>query len=137
MKIGIALSGGGVKGAAHIGVLKALNEKGIKIDAIGGTSSGSIVAALYAMGYKPEEMLKLLDYFGKVVTEADPRYFVSSIRENRSFAIPGFMSGANIEKAVGEAAEYKNIKNIKDISLPLVMPTVDAVTGKEFAFTNA
>ena len=53
MGIGIALAGGGIRGIAHAGVLKALEEKNIKIDAIGGTSAGSIVAALYAMGYKP------------------------------------------------------------------------------------
>ncbi len=49
MKIGLSLAGGGVKGAAHIGVLKAFEEKGIKIDYIGGTSSGSIVSTLYAV----------------------------------------------------------------------------------------
>ena len=49
MKLGIALSGGGIRGIAHAGVLKALDENGIKIDAIGGTSSGSLIASLYAM----------------------------------------------------------------------------------------
>lgn len=49
MKIRLSLAGGGVKGAAHIGVLKAFEEKGIKIDYIGGTSSGSIVSTLYAV----------------------------------------------------------------------------------------
>ena len=44
MSFGLALSGGGVKGAAHIGVLKALKEENVKVDYIGGTSSGSIVA---------------------------------------------------------------------------------------------
>ena len=53
MKLGIALSGGGIRGIAHAGVLKALEENNIKIDAIGGTSSGSIVSTLYAMGYSP------------------------------------------------------------------------------------
>ena len=48
--IGIALAGGGIRGIAHAGVLKALEDNGIKIEAIGGTSAGSIVAALYAMG---------------------------------------------------------------------------------------
>ena len=48
MKLGLSLAGGGVKGAAHIGVLKALEEKNIKIDYISGTSSGSIVSTLYA-----------------------------------------------------------------------------------------
>ena len=49
MKLGIALSGGGIRGIAHAGVLKALEESNIKIDVIGGTSSGSLVAPLYAM----------------------------------------------------------------------------------------
>ena len=53
MKLGLALSGGGIRGIAHAGVLKALEENNIKIEAVGGTSAGSIVAALYAMGYKP------------------------------------------------------------------------------------
>ena len=44
MKLGLALSGGGIRGIAHAGVLKALEENNIKIDAIGGTSSGSIIA---------------------------------------------------------------------------------------------
>ena len=53
MKLGLALSGGGIRGVAHAGVLKALEENDIKIDVIGGTSSGSIISALYAMGYSP------------------------------------------------------------------------------------
>ena len=63
MKIGLALAGGGVKGASHIGVIKALQENGIEIGYIGGTSIGSIVTALYAMDYEPGEMLKLFKYF--------------------------------------------------------------------------
>ena len=53
MKLGIALSGGGIRGIAHAGVLKALEDNGIHIDIIGGTSAGSLVASLYAMGYSP------------------------------------------------------------------------------------
>ena len=48
MGIGIAFAGGGIRGIAHVGVLKALEENNIKIEAVGGTSAGSIVAALYA-----------------------------------------------------------------------------------------
>lgn len=58
-KVGLVLSGGGAKGAAHIGVIKALEENGIPIDYVTGTSIGSIVGSLYAMGYTPDEMLKL------------------------------------------------------------------------------
>jgi NTE family protein len=58
--IGIALSGGGARGIAHLGVLKALLEKEIKPDVLSGTSAGSIVAALYAAGYTPEEGLEII-----------------------------------------------------------------------------
>lgn len=59
-KVGLVLSGGGAKGAAHIGVIKALEENNIPIDYVTGTSIGSIIGSLYAMGYTPDEMLELL-----------------------------------------------------------------------------
>lgn len=49
LKRGLSLAGGGIKGAAHIGVLKAFEENGIKIDMISGASSGSLVATMYAV----------------------------------------------------------------------------------------
>ena len=54
--IGVVMSGGGAKGLYHIGVLKALEEAGVPIDYVAGTSMGAIVGALYAAGYSPEEM---------------------------------------------------------------------------------
>lgn len=60
MRIGISLSGGGARGIAHIGVLKALEENGISPEVIVGTSAGSIVGALYAAGYNADEMLAYL-----------------------------------------------------------------------------
>ena len=60
-KIGIALSGGGARGIAHIGVLMALEEHGFFPDVISGTSAGSIVGALYASGKKPSEILKFVE----------------------------------------------------------------------------
>ena len=59
-KIGLVLSGGGAKGAAHIGVLKYIEEAGIPIDYIAGTSMGSIVGGLYAMGYSSDEILSII-----------------------------------------------------------------------------
>lgn len=59
-KVGLVLSGGGAKGLAHIGVIKALEENKIPIDYIAGTSMGAIVGALYAAGYSPEEMIKIV-----------------------------------------------------------------------------
>jgi NTE family protein len=58
--IGVALSGGGARGIAHLGVLKALNESNIYPDIISGTSAGSIVGALYCAGYTPDESLKIV-----------------------------------------------------------------------------
>lgn len=55
-KVGLVLSGGGAKGLAHIGVLKALEENHIPIDYIVGTSMGGIVGAMYAAGYSPSEI---------------------------------------------------------------------------------
>lgn len=57
--IGIALSGGGARGAAHIGVLQALNDHGIFPEDVSGSSAGSIIAALYWFGYTPLEILDL------------------------------------------------------------------------------
>jgi len=59
-KVGVVLSGGGARGAAHIGVIKALEENNVPIDYITGTSIGAIVGSLYAMGYTPDEMLELM-----------------------------------------------------------------------------
>ncbi|MEE3448710.1 MAG: patatin-like phospholipase family protein, partial [Bacteroidales bacterium] len=58
-QVGLVLSGGGAKGLAHIGVLKAFEENGIPIDYITGTSMGSIIGALYASGYTTDEMTEL------------------------------------------------------------------------------
>ena len=55
-KVGLVLSGGGATGLAHIGVLKALEEKGIPIDYITGTSAGALVGSLYASGFSPTEI---------------------------------------------------------------------------------
>ena len=58
--VGLVLSGGGAKGIAHIGVIKALEENNIPIDYVTGTSMGAIVGSLYACGYSPEEMMEFL-----------------------------------------------------------------------------
>ena len=57
--VALVLSGGGARGYAHIGVIRALEERGIPIDVIGGTSMGSIIAAQYAKGLTPDEMVAL------------------------------------------------------------------------------
>lgn len=58
--IGLTLSGGGMRGIAHIAVLKALEEYNLKPDIISGTSAGSIVGAFYALGKSPDEMMEIV-----------------------------------------------------------------------------
>ncbi|MDR2918707.1 MAG: patatin-like phospholipase family protein [Tannerella sp.] len=79
-RVGLVLSGGGAKGAAHLGVIKALEENGIPIDYVAGTSMGAIIGSFYAMGYSPDEMLELIlsDEFGywqTGVVENDYKYY--------------------------------------------------------------
>ena len=81
MKIGLALSGGGVRGAAHIGVLKALEEGGIPIHMISGTSAGSIVATLYAGGYTPREIEEIFLRFGHRANDSHWEKFCKMMTE--------------------------------------------------------
>jgi NTE family protein len=60
MKIGLVLSGGGARGVCHLGVIKALNEFGVKFDYIAGTSAGALVGSLYSYGYTPDEILNII-----------------------------------------------------------------------------
>lgn len=137
MKIGLALAGGGVRGAAHIGAIKALEENGIKIDAVAGTSAGSIVAALYGMGYSAEEMIKLFNYFAKSVMAISPKYVFGNIKEVRGIKLGGITSSYNIESAIEEAGKLKNIKDIMDIRLPISIPATDLISDREIIFTNS
>jgi len=60
MTTGIALSGGGARGISHLGVLKALDELGVHLDYISGTSTGALIGALYSYGLSPEKILELI-----------------------------------------------------------------------------
>lgn len=86
-KVGVALSGGGAKGAAHIGVLKYMKELGIPVDYITGTSMGSIIGGLYALGYSPDEMARLIanmDWSIYMSNNVDREYQSVSSREHKS-----------------------------------------------------
>ena len=75
-KVGLVLSGGGAKGAAHVGVLKYLEDNGIPIDYIAGTSMGSVVGGMYALGYSTDEILDVLrsaDWNRLISNEVDRR----------------------------------------------------------------
>jgi NTE family protein len=61
MKIGLVLSGGGARGLCHLGVTKALEEAGVKFDFMSGTSAGAVIACFYSYGYKPDEILNIIE----------------------------------------------------------------------------
>lgn len=139
MKIGLSLSGGGVKGAAHIGVIKALEEENIKIDSISGTSSGSIVATLYAMGYRSNEIYDIFKKYCKKIRYVDFWNILKLIYGlvfKRKIIIDGLNSGKAIENLINDIAKGKNIKDISDIHFPLVIPSVNIYNGKVTCFTS-
>ena len=139
MKLGLALSGGGIRGIAHAGVLKALEENNIKIDYIGGTSSGSIIATLYAMGYSPYYIYILFKRYAKDLVNQNTISTITSlgsfITSKRKY-FSGFYTGEEIEKGFNEVALRKGIKKISEIKMPIVIPTVDVENSKEYIFTN-
>lgn len=139
MKIGIALSGGGIRGIAHAGVLAALEKNKINIDIIGGTSSGAIVASLYAMGYSPFHIFILFKRYAKEIAKmsAEPILLgIKNLLTNKKTFATGFRSGEKFEKIYNEFANRKKIYNISQIKMPIVIPTVDIMESKEYIFTN-
>lgn len=113
-----------------------MQENGIEISAVAGTSAGSIVAALYGMEYTADEMYKLFNYFSKSVMAISPKYLFSGVKEIRGITLGGITSSYNIEAAIKEAGKLKQIENIKDIKIPISIPTTDLITDKEIIFTN-
>ena len=152
-KIGLVLSGGGAKGFAHIGLLKVLDEEKIPIDYVVGTSMGSIIGALYSMGYSALEIENIvltrdwLSYFDDTIArknelienkEDKDRYALSLLKENWRLNLPkGAVKGQSIDKVLEEL--FVNAKDIRDFSklpIPFACVATDAETGKEVVFTK-
>lgn len=119
-KIGLALGGGGARGFAHIGAIKAFEEYGLKFDYICGTSVGSLIGAFYAAGYNYEQMLNV----AKAVELKD-------IRTSKIVLVPSKTSGieAVITNNLGDI-------NIQDLPTPFSAVAVDIISTEECVITK-
>ena len=139
MNLGIALSGGGTRGLAHAGALKALDEHNIKIDMIAGTSSGSIVALLYAIGVSPYYIYILTKKYARELVGMNNITIVSEIGNfmvNKKIRMNGFKSGEGIENAIGNITAKRGIKTMQDVKMPLLIPAVDISNSTKYLFVS-
>ena len=133
-KVGIVLSGGGAKGVAHIGVIKALEELNIPIDYIAGTSIGAIIGGLYSIGYTSEQLetiVKQTDWIDLLTDKvsrkeipfpfkSDDSKYLISFPINNSGKNGGIIKGKNISQLLHQLTEgYQNVTNFD--SLPICM----------------
>lgn len=139
MRVGLCLSGGGIKGAAHIGAIKALEEANIKIDCISGASSGSIVASMYAMGYKSDEIFDFFKIYGKEISKINWWLILKLIFGlifRKKIYIEGLNNGNKLGQIINEQARKKNIRLISDIKMPLLIPSVNLYDGSINLFSS-
>ncbi len=119
--LGVACSGGGARGIAHIGVLHALRERGIQVDCLAGTSAGAIVAALYAAGHSTEAMLELFD-------RKNP-FKLSKL----SFGKPGIIDTAKIR---AELLEYFPDDSFEALERRLFIAATDLINARLVIFES-
>ncbi|QHF27567.1 patatin-like phospholipase family protein [Pseudomonas sp. R32] len=153
-KVGLVLSGGAARGLAHIGVLKALEEQGIKVDAIAGTSMGAVVGGLYASGYKVEELEKLalgIDW-QQALSDAPPRKDVPfrrkqddrdflvkqklSFRDDGSLGLPlGVIQGQNLALLLESMlAHTSDTRDFDKLPIPFRAVATDIASGEKVVF---
>ncbi len=157
MKIGLSLSGGGVMGAAHVGVIKALHEEGIDISMVSGTSAGAIVASLFAAGYGANELWDIfLNYdtdctrtmhnLNKGNKRGSPKIididyaglikYVIGLLFGQNFSLKGILKGNAIEDALKQYCTDKGVCYLKDIKMPFAITAVDLNTFSTVYFSN-
>lgn len=114
-RIGLSLSGGGLRGIGHIGAIQALEEKGYKAQAIAGCSAGAIVGALYASGYSPNDILD--------ISEEHNLFPATSFRLRKTgFIDTGFLTEIFIK--------YIPHNSFEELNIPLHVATTNLRTGK-------
>lgn len=139
MKIGLALSGGGIRGIAHAGAMKALEESNIKPDLIAGTSSGSLVAGLYALGYTPYYIYTLFRRYAKELSKLNTSIITKGVEDfivNKKISVKGLKTGESLEDMYNKMALKNGINNISQIQIPLFIPAVDISNSKKYVFSS-
>jgi len=147
-KIGLVLSGGGAKGFAHIGVLKVIEEAGIKIDYIGGTSMGAVVGGLYAAGYNAAQLdsiFKATD-FDELLNDYIPRYTKNSYEKRNdevySVVLPFDKYRLGIPDALSKGlynfnllsritSHVRHVRDFNQLSIPFLCIGSDIETGEQ------
>lgn len=139
MNYGLALSGGGTRGAAHVGVLIALEEEGLLPSSVSGTSAGSIVAGMYAAGITPAQMKDIVHDFtvyGGALIDPD---FINIIRLlpqlmlKKPISLTGIIKGNRLRNFFCDVTKGVSFA---DIPMPVVIPAVDINKGDTITFTN-
>jgi NTE family protein len=121
MALGLVLSGGGARGISHLGVLKALEEFGVRPDYISGTSAGALTGALYSYGYKPDQILE----------------FVLTTSFFRSMRIAWTWKGLlSLESLHTILLKYLPINSFDSLKIPLVVAATDLKNGKVEYFSE-
>ncbi len=148
LKVGLVLSGGGAKGFAHVGVLKVLEEAGVRIDYIAGTSMGSIVGALYASGYNANELdsiLRVHDFNALIQNELPRSSFSFYQKENMgkyAISLPvkdwkiglpsAISSGQNVFNLLSQLTEHVHtINDFSKLPIPFFCVATNLETGQE------
>ncbi len=137
--IGIAFSGGGLQGIAHIGAVKALYELGIHPQFVSGTSSGAAMAAIVAMDCSADEMKAFAKKNWKTLAEIDNRLIFKSLAKfilNKNTRMDGIKSGEVISDVVKQIMDDKGIRGFEDLPINLSVCTVDTLTTDECIFTT-
>ena len=150
-KIGLVFGGGGAKGAAEVGVLKVLEEAGVQVDYIAGTSIGSIVGGLYAAGYTANEletMFQTQEWLSlltdrKASLSNEPYQTIDGVTYifgfpvmDRNSNIFGVMKGESVEQMLDSMLSVKGCKNFESLQIPFSCVTADIRAAQEVVISK-